>query len=78
LKDQEVLIRARVHSSKAQGKGVFINLREQFATVQCVMFINGDVISKGMVEYARRISKESIVDIKARVSIPNEEIKSCT
>ena len=70
LKDQEVFVRGRLHQSRAKGKTCFIVVREQFATVQAAMFV-GDTVSKGMIEYARRIPKESIIDIKAKVSVPN-------
>jgi hypothetical protein len=33
------------------------------------MFVS-EKLSKGMVEYARRIPKESIIDIKATVVVP--------
>ena len=74
LKDQEVLVRARLHTSRASGKMCFIVLREQFATVQSVLAVN-DIISKGMIDYARRIPKESIVDIKARVTVPDKPVQ---
>ena len=31
-----------------------------------------------MAEYARRITKESIVEIKAKVVIPEKEVKGCS
>ena len=55
----------------------FIVLREQFATVQCVLAVN-DVISKGMINYARRIPKESIIDIRAKVTVPSKPIEGCS
>jgi aspartyl/asparaginyl-tRNA synthetase len=69
LNGQEVLIRGRLHNSSAKGKACFVIVREQFSTVQCAMFV-GENISKGMIEYARRIPKESIIDVKAIVSVP--------
>ena len=51
----------------------FIVVREQFATVQSVLFVS-DVISKGMIDFSRRIPKESIIDIKATVSVPEKPI----
>jgi len=74
LNGQEVLVRGRLHTSRATGKMCFIVLREQFATVQSVLFVN-DKISKGMVDFARRIPKESIIDLKATVSVPEKEIQ---
>jgi len=31
-----------------------------------------------MIEYARRIPKESIIDVKAVVSVPDQEVKGTT
>ncbi len=74
LKDQEVYIQARLHASKPKGKLCFFTLREQFSTVQAGLFIESS--SKGMIEFARRIPKESIIEVKAKVVVPEGEIKS--
>jgi aspartyl-tRNA synthetase len=57
---------------------VFLVLRERFSTVQAGLFVNDPEISQGMAEYARRITKESIVEIKAKVVIPEKEVKGCS
>jgi aspartyl/asparaginyl-tRNA synthetase len=49
---------------------VFLVLRERFSTVQAGLFVNDPEVSQGMAEFARRITKESIVEIKAKVVIP--------
>jgi hypothetical protein len=41
------------------------------------MFV-GDTVSKGMIEFARRIPKESIIDVKAKVTVPDMEIVGCS
>ena len=41
------------------------------------MFVSEE-LSKGMIEYARRIPKESIIDIKAIVVKPQSAIEGCT
>lgn len=41
------------------------------------MFV-GEAISKGMIEFARRIPKESIVDIEAKVVNPVKPIEGCS
>lgn len=41
------------------------------------MFV-GEEISKGMIEFARRIPKESIVDIEAKVVNPVKPIDGCS
>jgi aspartyl-tRNA synthetase len=55
----------------------FMMLRDQYATVQAGLFVD-DNTSKGMVTYASKIPKESIVDIKAKVTKAGQEIVSCT
>jgi hypothetical protein len=74
LAGQEVLVRGRLHGSRATGKKmVFLVVREQFATVQANLFVSEEV-SQGMAEYTRRIPKESIIEIKASVAIPEKPI----
>ncbi len=76
---QEVLIRGRLHSSRAAGKKlVFIVIRERFATVQSILAVNEPEVSPGMAEYARRIPKESIIEVKAKVVIPEKPIEGCS
>lgn len=76
---KEVLIRGRLHSSRAAGKKlVFIVIRERFATVQAILAVSEPDVSPGMAEYARRIPKESIIEIKAKVVIPEKPIQSCS
>ena len=75
--DKEVIIRARVQNSRAKGKMCFMMLREQYATIQAGLFVD-DNTSKGMVSYASKIPKESIVEIKAKVIKAGQEITSCT
>lgn len=55
----------------------FLVVREQFATVQAVLAVS-EQISKGMVKFASKIPKESIVDVKATVSIPQNPIHTCS
>lgn len=78
LKDQEVLIRGRLHGTRAQGKKmVFLTVREQFATVQGLLVVS-ETVSQGMAEYARRIPKESIIEVKAKVVVPEKEVQGCS
>jgi hypothetical protein len=41
------------------------------------MFVS-ETLSKGMVEFARKIPKESIIDIKAIVVVPTAPVDGCT
>ena len=45
--------------------------------MQCVLFA-GETISKGMVTFASKIPKESIIEIVASVAVPDKPIESCT
>jgi aspartyl-tRNA synthetase len=68
-----------MHNSRATGKKmVFIVIRERFSTVQAGLFVNEPEISQGMAEYARRIPKESIIEIKAKVVVPEAPVKGCS
>lgn len=65
---KEVTIRGRLHNARGQGqKLAFLVVRQQYATVQCVVAADDKVISKGMVAYAAKVPNESIVEIKAAV-----------
>lgn len=76
---QEVIIRGRLHSSRAAGKKlVFIVIRERFATVQAILAVNDPDVSPGMAEYTRRIPKESIIEVKAKVVQPEKPIEGCS
>jgi lysyl-tRNA synthetase class II len=53
---QTVLLRARVHTTRAKGKQCFMVLRQQSSTVQALLAVDkeGKVISKQMVKFAGR------------------------
>mmetsp|Transcript_44943 Transcript_44943/g.65697 ORF Transcript_44943/g.65697 Transcript_44943/m.65697 type:complete len:576 (+) Transcript_44943:32-1759(+) len=75
--DQEVWVRARVHTSRGVGKGCFLLLRQTLYTVQCTMF-QGEGVSKGMVKYATALPRESIIDIRGKVVVAPSPIDSAT
>lgn len=77
LKGQEVTVRARVHRTTGKGGACFVVLRDTFYTVQACIFVE-ESISKGMVEYTRHIHRESIVQVKGVVQVPENPIKKCT
>lgn len=60
-----------------KGKAAFLVLRENFYTMQACLFVE-EGISQGMVDYIRRIPKESIVVVTGLVHIPDAPIKKCT
>ena len=77
LSEQDVWVRARVHTSRAKGKQCFFVLRQQQYTVQCIVYVSEEV-SKQMIKFAAQISKESIVDVQATVKKSPTTIKACT
>ncbi|PIA15076.1 aspartyl-tRNA synthetase [Coemansia reversa NRRL 1564] len=79
MADQVVNIQARVQTSRPTGnKMCFLVLREATATVQALLVVNKDSISKQMVKFASSIPSESIISVSAKVVLPNEPVKSCT
>ena len=77
--DKEIIVRGRLHNSRGQGKTLaFLVLRQQYSTVQAVIAADEKVISKGMVGYSVKVPNESIVEIKATVTIPKDPVKTCT
>ena len=78
LKDQEINIRGRLHAYRAQSKKLgFMVLREKFATIQCVVAIS-ETLTQNMSDYTKHIPKESIVEIKGKVTIPEKPVKGCS
>jgi len=77
LDGQEVTIRGRLHNSRGKGKLCFIIMRQQFSSIQCII-AQDDKISKGMVGYASKVPRESIIEIKGKVTVPEAPIETCT
>lgn len=79
LDGQAVVIRARVHTLRAQGnKMVFFNLRQRTNSVQAVLEVEDAKVSKFMVKWASGLANESIVLVEGNVQKSPEEIKSAT
>lgn len=75
---KQVRIRARISNSRGKGKMIFVILREGWASVQAVLFVAEGKVSKGMVDYASKVPKESIVEIVADVIKPDGPIEGCS
>ncbi|KAM0749398.1 aspartyl-tRNA synthetase [Meredithblackwellia eburnea MCA 4105] len=76
---QHVIFRARLQTSRAQGsKMVFLVLRQQTQTIQALVQVEPETVSKHMVRYAEHINAESIVLVEGTVQKPLELVKSCT
>ena len=59
----------------------FFVLRHQYYTVQAILRVgddNGVSISKGMIDFAKKVPKESIIEIKAKVALPQEAVTGCS
>lgn len=78
LAGKDVRVRCRVHNTRGKGKSAFLIGRESYATVQAVLFVEEGKISKGMVTYASKLPKESIIELVATVSVPDQPIASCS
>ncbi|GAA5927307.1 aspartate--tRNA ligase DPS1 [Sporobolomyces koalae] len=76
---QPVLLRARLQTSRAQGaKMVFVVLRQQAHTIQGLVQVEPELVSKKMVRWVEGINPESIVLVEGHVQKAAETIKSCT
>lgn len=63
---EQITVRCRLHNTRAKGKMCFVVLRQSFATVQGALFVD-DARSKGMITFASKVPKESIVEVVATV-----------
>ncbi|KAI2660546.1 Aspartate--tRNA ligase, cytoplasmic [Labeo rohita] len=75
--EQQIWVRARIHTSRAKGKQCFLVLRHQQFTVQALLAV-GDRASKQMVKFAANLTKESIIDVEAVVKKVEQKIESCS
>lgn len=76
---ETVLLRARVQTSRAQGnKMVFLNLRQRTDSVQALLTVTPEKISKQMVKWAAGLADESIVLVEGVVKKSPEPIKSAS
>lgn len=76
---QTILFRARVHTSRAQGnKMVFLNLRQQIHSVQALLEVTPEKVSKQMVKWTAGLAMESIVLVEGVVQKSPEPIKSAS
>lgn len=74
-----MLLRARVHTSRAQGnKMVFFSLRQRMDTIQALLLVTPGKISKQMAKWAASLGMESIVLVEGVVKKSPEPIKSAT
>ncbi|KAJ7038140.1 hypothetical protein C8F04DRAFT_369754 [Mycena alexandri] len=76
---ETVLFRARVQTSRAQGnKMVFLNLRQRSDSVQALVVVAPEKVSKQMVKWAAGLGDESIVLVQGTIKKSPEPIKSAS
>lgn len=56
----------------------FLTLRQQNESIQCIVDSRQEMISKDMVKWATALSMESIVDVLAKVVVPEVPVASTT
>ncbi|KAE9606356.1 putative aspartate--tRNA ligase [Lupinus albus] len=79
MEGKNVMIRGRVQTIRPVGKKmVFLVIRENGYTVQCLVQSQPDLVSIQMVKFAASLSRESIVDVEGNVSLPDAPIKAAT
>lgn len=76
LAGKEVLVRARLSGVRGKGKLVFLTLRSGLAT--CQVALSGDSLPREMVNWAAKLSKESIVDVFGLLKEPLERLTGYT
>ncbi|KYQ90799.1 aspartyl-tRNA synthetase [Tieghemostelium lacteum] len=78
MKDQIIRVRCRIQGSRLQGANLcFLFLRDSSYTIQGVVCKSPEN-AKEMVQFAGAISKESVVEMEAVVSVAPKEITSTT
>ena len=57
---------------------VFFNLRQRTDSIQALVAVTPEKVSKQMVRWASTIPDESIVLVEGKVKLPMEEVKSAS
>ncbi|CAH7675224.1 hypothetical protein PPACK8108_LOCUS10205 [Phakopsora pachyrhizi] len=74
-----VRLQARIHNSRSQSaKLCFLILRQQTSTIQVILSVNQDSVSKQMVKFATGIPLESLVIAEGVLQRPVEDVKTCS
>jgi len=75
---ETVRLRARIQTSRPTGKNVFFLLRQKIDTVQAVLGVKPEQVSKAMVKWGGQLGTESIVLLEGVVEKPLQEVTSAT
>ena len=57
---------------------VFFNFRQRTDSIQGIVMVASEKVSKQMVKWSSQIASESIVLVEGVVQLPQEEVKSAT
>ena len=76
-KDKTVWFRARMQNSRITGKLAFLELRQRMATMQAVAAVS-ETIPKDLVRFLKTIPKESILDLKGKVTEVQKPVEGCS
>lgn len=76
--EQTVLLRARVTTSRPQGKKVFFNLRQRDDSIQGLLILEQGKVSSQMLKWAGSLADESIVRVEGVVQTTPQPVKSAT
>lgn len=74
---QQVRVRARLHTQRAQGNVAFLKLRKAQHTLQAVA-AKSDTVPKDLIKFIGICPKESIVDIEGVVADPGIAIEGAS
>ena len=80
---KEVLVYIGKNKRKAElfftgAKLCFLVLRHQTSTIQTILSMTADTVSKQMIKYAVGIPLESIVVVEGTLQKPLEDVKTCS
>ncbi|CAN1234495.1 Aspartate--tRNA ligase 2, cytoplasmic [Linum perenne] len=79
LNEKQVSIRGFAHTVRPVGKNMaFVVVRQGVSTVQCVVTVQPDVVSRQMVKFVAGLSSESTVNVQGVVSVPSVAITGAT
>lgn len=77
--NRDIFFRARIHNSRAQGaKMAFLELRQGVDTIQALVTVEPEKVSKHMVKWAESLPRESLVLVQGTVQKPKDLVKSTT
>ena len=74
---QSIWLRIRLQRSRVKKTVIFLVLRQRLYTIQAVA-IKSDTIDKGFMKFLEGIPKESVLDVKGQVVVPDSPVESCS